>query len=573
MAFAAPTNPFHKNIPHAYLNGRHLGQSLNWGQLLLEPAYPTIRETPVVELSRIFSHSGVRIFAKLESEQRSGSIKGRAAISMCTARLVRGNGNVPVLESRFRELTENPAAEPRTLIEPTSGNTGAGIAHFVSDLNRLLVNVFGEELGRLLGFRTLLVVPGNTPDAKVARLESAGAGILKIEDGYGTDSAQEYAETQAAENSRLILLDQYSNLNNPLAHVETTVPEILRQVPGITHFVACKGTTGTLMGCANGFRDNGSHVEIIGVEPEQIFHGLGGIKKLSATARVPPIYEPALVGRTVFVDDPEAWEIWRALRYVQGISCGISSAAAVVAALKIAHELIANCRKGDIVVPFPDGIEHYEGSAAYELAFPEVCKPQQANAWHGQRQATEYEFQDGTIRFSFDETKILKDIADRTRANNGKEVTFYGKGKLDGENGYIIDEIHIADEVGSETRSTPVFDSEHARKLYASVGDGEFFFEGHTHHWEHTAKGTLPSRQDEKLGDGHSAYYPKTRLLAILAVNEDGTHEIGFHSIARLADGFKRHIAELGIDEWDALTEELPTAHSLAPGYLPTTKQ
>ena len=560
---------FHSSIPRAYRQG----QSVNWGRLLLEPAYPWIKETPVIELSNIFHHPDVRIFAKPESGQYSESIKGRATIFMCTKRLVQGNENVPELELRYREILENPAAEPRTLIEPTSGNTGAGIAQFVSDLNRLLINIFGEELGKLLGFRTQLIVPDTISEAKTARLESAGAKVLKIEKGYGTDDAQEYAKNRAAEDGRLILLDQYSNPFNPLAHVQTTVPEILRHVPGITHFVACKGTTGTLIGCANGFKERGANVKIIGVEPKEMFHGLEGIKNLLATARVPPVYKPALVDRTIFVDDCEAWEAWRALRCVQGVSCGISSAAAVVAALRIAHGLIANGRKGDIVVPFPDGIEHYEGSTAYQAAFPEVYKPRQAKARHGKHQATEYGFQDGTIRFSSDETTALKEIADRTRTHRGKEITFYGKGRLYGENCYIIDEMHIVDEVGSETRSTPVFDSEHARQLYTGVkdGDDEFFFEGHTHHWEHTAKGTLPSRQDEKLGYGNFAHYPQTKLLAILAVNEDGTHEIGFHTIARLADGFRKHIAELGINEWDALTGELPTARSLALGYRPTT--
>ncbi|MCE7916086.1 MAG: cysteine synthase CysM, partial [Nitrosomonas sp. PRO5] len=208
-----------------------------------------------------------------------------------------------------------------TLIEATSGNTGIALAMAAA----------------ILGYRMILVMPENLSLERRQVMSAYGAEIVLTPKEGSMELARDTAE-QLCNAGKGIILDQFSNPDNPLAHYETTAPEIWQDTAGtVTHFVSSMGTTGTIMGCARYFREQEQKVEIIGVQPQENAQ-IPGIRKWPE-AYLPKIYQPELVDRILLVSQQEAEEMARRLAREEGLFTGISSGGALAAALKVSAQV------------------------------------------------------------------------------------------------------------------------------------------------------------------------------------------------------------------------------------------
>lgn len=282
-----------------------------------------IGNTPLVRLTRLEPHPGVEIHAKLESYNPGGSVKDRAAASMILDGLRTG------------------ALRPgRTLLDATSGNTGIAYA----------------MLGTALGYPVKLCVPSNVTPERKRLLDVYGAEVVWTSSMDGSDGAIRLARQLYAESrDRYFYPDQYNNAANWLAHYETTGVEILVQTDGrITHFVAGLGTSGTFMGTGRRLRLAKPEIRLISVQPDSPLHGLEGLKHM-ATAIVPEIYDPTLADEDARVETEVAWDMVRRVAHEEGIFVGVSGAAALVVAVRLAQAL----DQGLIVTIIPDGGERY----------------------------------------------------------------------------------------------------------------------------------------------------------------------------------------------------------------------
>jgi S-sulfo-L-cysteine synthase (O-acetyl-L-serine-dependent) len=268
-------------------------------------SFPSVGNTPLRPLSRIAAvHDGrFELFAKLEFLNPTGSVKDRAA-----ALIVR------------RALSHGDLGEGRTLIDASSGNTAVSYAF----------------LGARLGFPVELCLPRNAHPERLARIERYGARVVLTDPLDGTDGAQREARRRAAaEPARYFYPDQYNNPANPEAHYRSTGPEIWRQTLGrVTHFVAGVGTGGTISGVGRYLKEQRPTLEVVGVEPSGPMHGLEGLKHLPSALR-PSTYDARVVDRTIRVETEETAEMRRRLAYEEGLSVGMSSAAAVLAAVQV----------------------------------------------------------------------------------------------------------------------------------------------------------------------------------------------------------------------------------------------
>jgi cysteine synthase B len=278
--------------------------------------------TPLVELPSLTPAPRVRILAKLEGNNPGGSVKDRPALYMLRA------------AERAGALTPG-----KVLLEPTSGNTGIALA----------------MLGAARGIPVTLTMPACVSEERRAVLAAFGAEVLLTPAEEGTDGAIRVARAMAAERpDRYFMPDQYSNPANPLAHYETTGPEIWRQTDGaVDVFVAGMGTSGTLMGTGRFLKERKPGVRIVGVEP-RLGHRVQGLKNMRE-AIVPPIYDPARLDLKVVVDDEVAFETARALARHEGLFVGMSSGAAVAGALEVARTM----EEGTIVALLPDRGDRY----------------------------------------------------------------------------------------------------------------------------------------------------------------------------------------------------------------------
>ena len=281
-----------------------------------------IGRTPLVRLRRFESKRGVRLFAKLEMMNPGGSVKDRPALYM-------------ILDGeRTGKLTRR-----KTILDATSGNTGVAYS----------------MLGAALGYRVKLIVPANAAQAKIRKMRAFGAELVLTPAIEGIDGAIRYArQLYEQEGDRYFYADQYSNPANPLAHYETTAVEIISQTNGaITHLVAGVGTSGTLVGTSRRLREFNPRIRIVEVQPDEEFHGIEGLKHM-ASAMLPAIYdsEAADIHEKVRTEEAEAMAREIALR--EGILAGISSGAALAAALRLYEEL----SEGNIVVIFPDSLSN-----------------------------------------------------------------------------------------------------------------------------------------------------------------------------------------------------------------------
>src|SRR5579884_2491287 len=272
-----------------------------------------IGDTPVVELERLSPTPGVRIFAKLEGANPSGSVKDRAAKYLI-------------------EEFEGRADRDYILLEPTSGNTGIALA----------------MLGRAKGYNVVAVMPSNVSPERRKLLEIFGARIIDSPPEKGTNGAIEVARELDAD-PRYWVLNQYANEANPRAHYETTGPEILRDVPDIDVFVAGLGTGGTLTGVGRRLREERPEVQIVAAEPlpGDLVQGLRSLDE----GFVPPIFDPTVLDAKYLVPSDEAINMMRRLASEEGIFAGVSSGAILAAALRHASRL----ESGTVVALLPDG--------------------------------------------------------------------------------------------------------------------------------------------------------------------------------------------------------------------------
>jgi cysteine synthase B len=282
----------------------------------------------MVELSAINPNPRVRILAKLEGNNPGGSVKDRPALFMLN-----------------QAETDGQLAGGKTILEPTSGNTGIALA----------------MLGAAKGYRVKLVMPACVSMERRSVLEAFGAEVVLSPAGEATDGAIRLAhQLLDAEPDRYFMPNQYANPNNVLAHYATTGPEIYRQTAGeVDFFVAGMGTSGTLMGVGGYLREQNPSIGIIGVEP-RLGHKVQGLKNMQE-AIVPEIYRPEALTRKIMVEDEVAFEMARNLAMKEGLFVGMSSGAAVAGAVEVAKEM----QSGVIVTLLPDRGDRYLSTALF----------------------------------------------------------------------------------------------------------------------------------------------------------------------------------------------------------------
>lgn len=299
--------------------------------------FSAIGNTPLVELKTLTNGSRVRIFGKLEGSNPGGSVKDRPAYYMIKKAVESG------------ELTKD-----KIILEPTSGNTGIAIA----------------MIGAAKGYRVKLVMPGCVSVERSRILEAYGAEAVLTPACEGTDGAIRLARKMLAEEpDKYYMPDQFTNENNSLSHYETTGPEIFAQTEGeIDVFIAGMGTTGTLMGTGRYLKEKKPDIKIIGVEPN-IGHAIQGLKNMEE-AIVPKIYHPEQMDEKVNIEDDEAYETARLLATKEGIFVGMSSGAAIAAALHEAEKRDS----GIIVAILPDRGDRYLSTTLFRSICAK-CQP------------------------------------------------------------------------------------------------------------------------------------------------------------------------------------------------------
>lgn len=281
-----------------------------------------IGNTPMVELTQLNTNPEVRIFAKLEGNNPGGSVKDRPALHMILKAEESG------------ELTKG-----KTILEPTSGNTGIALA----------------MIGAAKGYRVKLVMPGCVSMERRAVLEAYGAEVILSPPAEATDGAIRMAHRILEKNPyKYYMPNQYANPNNPMAHYHTTGPEIFSQTDGkIDAFVAGMGTSGTLMGTGAFLKGKNPAIRVVGIEPV-IGHKVQGLKNMKE-AIVPDIYHPENLDDKLIIEDDTAFETARMLAVREGVFAGMSSGAAVAGALEVARGM-----NSDIIVTLlPDRGDRY----------------------------------------------------------------------------------------------------------------------------------------------------------------------------------------------------------------------
>ena len=287
--------------------------------------HEVIGNTPLVEIRRLWDGktSGVRILAKLEGSNPGGSIKDRPAYYMLKSAIDAG------------DLTAG-----KTILEPTSGNTGIGMAMIAASL----------------GYRIKLLMPACVSEERRSVLMALGAELELTPGCDKTDGAIRRAHAiMEKEGDRYYMPNQFANPANWRAHYETTAPEILAGTRGeVCAVVAGMGTTGTLMGCSRFFRDKHPATKVIGIEPEPR-HRVQGLKNMRESI-VPAIYDPSLLDEKITCSDDGAFQTTRDLAVKEGLFCGISSGAALWGAMAVAKTLP---RGSTVVTIFPDRGDRY----------------------------------------------------------------------------------------------------------------------------------------------------------------------------------------------------------------------
>ncbi len=298
--------------------------------MIYASALDLIGNTPVVDVSQLSPNPKVKIYAKLEGQNPGGSVKDRIALSM------------------IEDAEAKGLLKPGSIImEPSSGNTGIGLAMICA----------------LKGYTLKIVLPGNVSPERRQMLEVYGAEIIDSPASEGSNGAVRMAKVIAAENPDWVFLYQYGNPANPQAHIRTTGPEILRDVPEITHFIAGLGTAGTLIGVGMFLKEAKPGVEVWAVEPPT-GEMVDGLRSLD-DGYIPEVFSDNngfdLLDRKKIVGTRESIEVTRRVVRETGLFIGISSGAILAAALKCAAEI----EEGVIVTIVCDGGWKYLSTGTY----------------------------------------------------------------------------------------------------------------------------------------------------------------------------------------------------------------
>ena len=302
----------------------------------------TIGNTPLVELTRMNPKESVRIFAKLEGTNPTGSLKDRIARYMIE-----------------RAEAEGKLTPDKTILEPTSGNTGIALA-FVA---------------KRKGYRVKVVMPENVGPERTQLLEAYGAEIVYSDGAKGSNGSIVVAQEMAASDPSYYMLYQYGNDANPLAHYETTGQEILRDLPEVDTFVAGLGTGGTLMGVGRRLKEHDPRIRIVAVvpHPDDVIQGLRSLEE----GFIPPILDISLLDSRIMIESREAFRTTRELMQKEGIFAGVSSGSVVCCAVRLAERM----ESGNIVCLLADGGWKYLSTALWTKDFDELMGTVENKIW------------------------------------------------------------------------------------------------------------------------------------------------------------------------------------------------
>lgn len=310
--------------------------------MLYSSLIDAIGNTPVVELTRLSPKPGVRLFAKLEGQNPTGSVKDRIAKFMIEA------------AERSGELTPD-----RIVLEPTSGNTGISLA----------------MICRVKGYRLKVVIPESVSEERTHLLHAFGAEIVYSDGVKGTNGSIAVAQEIAAEDPVYFMPYQYGNEANPRAHYETTGPEILRDVPDVDVFVAGLGTGGTLTGVGRYLKEHKPGVKIVACVPHpgDLVQGLRSLEE----GFIPPVLDESLLDGKIVVDSRASFAGAKELTQAEGIFAGISAGAALRTAQRVAERLDS----GNVVILLADGGWKYLSTALWSRDYDEMESEVEGKVW------------------------------------------------------------------------------------------------------------------------------------------------------------------------------------------------
>jgi len=301
-----------------------------------------IGNTPLVELRNSSPKKGVRIFAKLEGQNPTGSVKDRIAKYMLDA------------AEKSGALTKK-----HIILEPTSGNTGISLA----------------MIGRTRGYQVKVVMPENVSVERRELLRAYGAEIVLSDGKSGTNGSIVVAQEMAAKDKRYFMPYQYGNEANPRAHYETTGPEIIRDLPQVDVFAAGLGTGGTLTGIGRYLKEKNPKTQVVAIapHPDELIQGLRSLED----GFIPPVLDMSVLNGRIIVRSAEAFKATRELTEKEGVFAGISSGAVLVGALKVAARL----EKGNVVCLFADGGWKYLSTHLWTKSYEEIEKQVKGKLW------------------------------------------------------------------------------------------------------------------------------------------------------------------------------------------------
>ncbi|MFG3441769.1 PLP-dependent cysteine synthase family protein [Nonomuraea sp. NPDC047897] len=306
----------------------------------------SVGRTPLVGLPRLSPSPDVRVWAKLEDRNPTGSIKDRPALWM--------------IQQAEKDGLLTPGC---TILEPTSGNTGISLA----------------MSARLKGYKLICVMPENTSEERRQLLRMWGAEIISSPAAGGSNEAVRRAKELAERNPSWVMLYQYGNPANWRSHYESTGPEILEDLPTITHFVAGLGTTGTLMGVGRFLREQVPGVQIVAAEPRygELVYGLRNVDE----GFIPELYDESVLTTRFSVGSADALRRTRELLAAEGIFAGVSTGAALHAALGVARKAVQAGERADVAFVVADGGWKYLSTGAYEGSLEEAEERLEGQLW------------------------------------------------------------------------------------------------------------------------------------------------------------------------------------------------
>ncbi|MEU5877628.1 cysteine synthase [Spirillospora sp. NPDC047279] len=306
----------------------------------------SLGRTPLVGLPRLSPSPEVRLWAKLEDRNPTGSVKDRPAFFM--------------IDKAEKDGLLTPG---RTILEPTSGNTGISLA----------------MVAKLRGYKMICVMPENTSEERRQLLRMWGAEIISSPAAGGSNEAVRVAKKLAGEHPDWVMLYQYGNEANALAHYETTGPEILEDLPTVTHFVAGLGTTGTLMGVGRFLREHKPDVRIVAAEPRygELVYGLRNIDE----GFIPELYDDSVLTTRFSVGSADALRRTRELLEQEGIFAGVSTGGALHAAIGMARKAVKAGERADIAFVVADGGWKYLSTGAYEGTLEDAEERLEGQLW------------------------------------------------------------------------------------------------------------------------------------------------------------------------------------------------